>query len=211
MWKPPGHHQRQAQCRVQAVFLLNWANKWCPKKDSASFVQKPISQALKDRFGILRLLLSTRYTPHLWTNRVASITPSKPEKLASEPYRAYFVGHPLQPFHWLKETPWANLSSGTGWSCWTSRRSRSNLLFSRTTPTALWRILNGKLSTTKVWQYELIKMHNVQDCIYFICSWKSQKIVHWCQNSRARSLASEAKWSVSITISILSCYRYFLL
>ena len=47
------------------------------------------------------------------------------------------------------------------------------------------------------------KMHNVQDCIYFICSWKSQKIVHWCQNSRARSIASQAKWSVSITISFL--------
>ena len=47
------------------------------------------------------------------------------------------------------------------------------------------------------------KMHNVQDCIYFICSWKSQKIVHWCQNSRARSIASQAKWSVSVTISFL--------
>ena len=49
------------------------------------------------------------------------------------------------------------------------------------------------------------KMHNAQDCIYFICSWKSQKIVHWCQNSWARSLASEAKWSVSAIIFRLSC------
>ena len=182
----------------------------CPKKDPAILRSEAnfagfeaAIETIKDHFGILRF--SAFFWAHLWENCVASISA---ESLWAF-YRAYSVGHHVQPFHWLKGTPWTNLSPETGWSCWTSRRS--NLLFSRTTPTALWRILNGKLSTTKVWQYELIKMHNVQDCIYFICSWKSQKIVHWCQNSRARSLASEAKWSVSITISILSCNIYFLL
>ena len=69
------------------------------------------------------------------------------------------------PDHWLDLSDYTALSlaerdtlkhspSEIGWNYWISRRS--NLLFSRTTPT-LWKILNGKLSTTKVWQYELIK------------------------------------------------------
>ena len=117
---------------------------------------------------------------------------------------------PVSPSCWLymsKETA-LSLAEGTPWTL--SLRDWLELLDFKEEQSSFFEDYSHpvkdserKIKHNKSMAIWTDKMHNVQDCIYFICSWKSQKIVHWCQNSRARSIASQAKWSVSITISFL--------